>query len=303
MIAGIPYFGEDNNTKYKEIIEGVVEHSKSYDSLYDLVMAESDNNPIVVVDNKWLTWFNDIVFNYRDKECYIPYYEYQIYHTDSTNLRTDNKGHLLLAEDGTLGIRYNFIFKKCDIDINKMSFILYNTQTSEKYQVAAKRWYNDKEFSIRKLHSLYVDSSYAEDDFVFNKHSGGYHYINKTVKGFRNKENNLREEYNLQTYSNEHKYIRDYRDVRSYTYEEVVIKEGMREGLDLYKIRRLRFESYLYCVLRQHSEPDDKEFKKEWNKLGKTRTFIKYGDNIKLIIKSYWLDEYNPVPKKSWSRV
>jgi hypothetical protein len=132
---------------------------------------------------------------------------------------------------------------------------------------------------------------------------GGYHYINKSIKNFENREKKLRELEGMYDYDIDNRFDTEYRDVRNYKYEEVIHTVGFRDTSELYKIRRLRFESLLYCILRDNCNPKDEQFKKSWHRLGLDKEYIKYGDSIKLIFKSYWLDNYKAIKQKSWSRV
>lgn len=304
MITGIPYFGENHNEIYDSIINSECTSSKKkYNTLYDLIDDLAYRHVVVIIENKWVTWLRDIVFNYRDKECYLPYYEYEIYITESKLHRSNNSGHLILNDDGSLSIRYNYIYKKCSIDVNNLSLLVYDVDTSEKYEVTAENWF-DEQFSIDEIYKRYVDSAYLDDEFRLNKHLGGYHYIYRSPLKFRNRERALREKFNLNHYSIDSEYEDDYRDVRNFKYEEVVHLEGLRDNIDCYEFRRLKFESMLYCALRQHARPTEKQFIALWDKLENGKNYIKYGNNIKLIIKNYWLDNSKPIKdKKSWSRV
>jgi hypothetical protein len=179
--------------------------------------------------------------------------------------------------------------------------LVYDLETNEKYRVATDKWCDDT-FSIDELYNYYIDSSYEDDDFKLNKHIGGYHYIFRAPDKFNNREKKLRSDYYLKDLA-EDIWFNEYRDVRKYKYNEVIQKEGMRDTCELHEYRRLRFESTLYCILRQHSISDNEHFNKQLKQLGVTKDYIKYGNNIKLIFKSYWLDEYRPIKKYSWSRV
>ena len=108
MIEGIPYFGEDNQYIWEDILCSDIKNKLNEDSLYDLINSRIDKKVVVVIDGKWFTWLNDIAFNYRDKECYIPYYSFELYEISGEGFKTDNKGHLLYDGD-TVNIRYNYI--------------------------------------------------------------------------------------------------------------------------------------------------------------------------------------------------
>lgn len=305
MIQGIPYFGEETQEITERILKSKIEYTKEFNSLYDIINEHINKKIIVIIDNKWLSWLNDIIFNYRDKKCYIPYYTYELFKVQDKKYKSNNKGHLVI-KDITLYLRYNYNYKKFDININNLSLILYDMQTNKKYKVNTTNWIAEKEFNIDKLYNLYVDGCYKEDDFIYNKHEGGYHYIYKSPKEFKNKEKTLREAYNLQAYHMDSKFEADYRDVRNFKYEEVIQKIGLRETIELYKVRRLKFESYLYCILRQNIKPSniDSKFTEQWKKLGVTKDHIKYGQSgIKLIFKAYWLNNHKRLKRKSWSRI
>ena len=60
---------------------------------------------------------------------------------------------------------------------------------------------DEDEIDFEKLYKLYVESSYNEDNFLVNKHSGGYHYIMRSPDNkFKNVERRLREESDLNNY-------------------------------------------------------------------------------------------------------
>lgn len=306
MIQGIPYFGENTQAIY-ELIQNENANNQeitkiTHESLYELIKNNIDKKLIIVIDNKWFSWLNDIVFNYRDKKCYIPYYSYKLHKLDNKKYRSNNNGHLILKESA-LYIRYEYKYNKLDINMNNLVLNLFDIDTMKQYRVHINKWINENEFSIDYLYKLYINSSFMEDDFELNKHSGGYHYIDKQPKQFKNKEKQIREAYGLRTYDNSFKYEKDYRDVRNFKYEEVIKRYGIPDDTDLYKLRRLKFESYLYCILRQHILSDNLLFNKRFNSLYNEKDYIKYGDNIKLIFKNYWLDNQSSRRKRSWSRV
>lgn len=292
MIKGIPYFGEQT----QEIVDSILNidtdiiYEKKYDSLYDLILSNIDKHIIVVIDNKWLTWLNDIVFNYRDKECYIPYYTYKEQLITDRTFRTNNKGHLILDGDN-IRVRYEYSYHKLNITVDNLALDCVDIDTQERLIVRTNNWINEAAVDFDKLHKLYVESSYKDDDFIMNKHAGGYHYITLSPKEFVNRERKLREQYNLSDYSEDFYYIKDYRDVRQYKYEEVIRINGLLDNIELYRERRLKFESYLYCCLRKGLF-NNIQFKKHIYKVGK---------EIKLIIKDYWLDNIDK-PNKTYIR-
>lgn len=281
MIKGIPYFGENTQEIYKSIIEKNKKDAqiKTYDSLYDIITENIDKKIIVIIDNKWLSWLNDIKFNYKEDELYIPYFEYELFETDKDNFRGNNKGHLINI-NGTLYLRYNYFFKKYSINIDNLSLYCVDIDTMQYYILKTNKWILDDKLCMDKLYKLYSQACFKSDDFILNKHSGGYHYINSSTKQYKNKEKHYRIEYNLLNYINyREEDFNDYRDVREYKYEQVVTELGMIDTGRLYRERRLLFESYLYCCIKAGLF-NDVQFKHGRYKLGK---------NIVLILKEYWL--------------
>lgn len=288
----IPYFGKNSNDIMLHINKAEIEDTIETD-LYSFVINNISNDIVFVFEDYVYAWVSDIKFNYRDKECYIPYYKFDLYYdTDRLN---DNNGHLII-KDNKRYIRYNFDLATCKILLNTY-YICYSVSQQKKFKIIFNRYYTGL-FSINTLYKLYINSCYSDDNYLVVKHEGGYHYINKKTDSYKNLEGILRVKYDLREYKNK-EYI-DYRDVREYKYIELVDKLGLIENSEIYKIRRLRFESYLYCNLREENQPMDYD-KDEWNKLGKTYDYIKYygydKQVIPLFIKSYWLND-NLVTKK-----
>jgi hypothetical protein len=291
MIKGIPYFGENTQELYEDILskENLDKKkfiNKSYNSMYDFIISNIDKRIIVIINNKWLTWLNDIVFNYRDKLCYIPYFEYKTKQIDNTSFRTNNKGHLII-NNKQLTLRYEYNYKKFHLNVNNFTLYCIDIDIMERFSVNIDKWIDETAIDLDRLYKLYIGCSFREDDFLVNKHLGGYHLISISPKEFSNKERKIREQYGLDDYSSEYRVDKDYRDVRQYEYEEVIKLNGLISNDELYRERRLRFESYLYCSARAGL----------LNNIKFNKHIYKLGDNIKLIIKDYWLDDINKPDK------
>lgn len=301
MVNGIPFFGEEQNNIVKKIKESKISKEISI-GLYEFIQQFGyENTAVYIIDNQYFSWVNDTKFNYRDKEVYIPYFTYKLYSTGKKR-RSDNKGHIIRDKDNYFSIRYEY--KVCKKVIGLGTEVeIYDFSTESRIKVIFTDWIKDSDFSIERLYNLYLVSCYREDDFYLNKHLGGYHYIDKTVEKFSNVERNLRREYNLLDFAEDNVFFKGYRDVREFKFEEVFSKESILSQSETYKIRRLNFESYLYCILRKHLEPIEIDFKKEWLSLTRGKNYIKYGNKIKLIIKNYWLDDSNYKNTRTWSRV
>ncbi len=289
MITGIPYFGENTQQIAEYILSNACNiHETVCMSMYEFIMSNIDKHVVVLIDNKWVTWLNDIVFNYRDKECYIPYYSYKEYEIEDRTFKTNGRGHLIL-KDNHLRVRYDYIYNKFDITLPNLRLTCINIDTKEIFDVIINQWITDTDIDLDKLYKLYINASYKDDDFLVNKHAGGYHYIDKSPNQFVNKEKKLREQYGLSSYADGYRYYKDYRDVRQYKYDEIIKLIGMIDNVELYRERRLRFEVYLYCCLRT-SLLNNIHFKNHIYKLG---------NNAKLILKDYWLDNINK-PNKTY---
>lgn len=283
MITGIPYFGEDTQQITEYILSNVDDiHETICMSMHEFVISNIDKRVAVIIDNKWVTWLNDIVFNYRDKKCYIPYYSYKEYEIEDRTFKTNGRGHLIL-KDNHLRVRYDYIYNKFDITLPNLRLTCINIDTREIFNVIINQWITDTEIDLDKLYKLYINASYKDDDFLVNKHAGGYHYIDKSPNQFVNKEKKLREQYDLSSYADEYRYYKDYRDVRQYKYDEIIKLIGMIDNTELYRERRLRFEVYLYCCLRAGL----------LNNIHFKNHIYKLGNNVKLILKDYWLDNIN----------
>ena len=290
MILGrIPYFGKDSNKIMKQINTSHVKEVIQTD-LYSFVMNHLENDIVFVIKDYVYSWVSDIVFNYRDKECFIPYYDFDLY--EETKRVNDNNGHLILNDKRQ--IRYNFELKHLDIKLNE-EYYIYSIRQEKKFKIVFTGFYTGI-FSVKNLYSLYLNACYKDDNYTVLKHESGYHYINKKTESYKNLEKIKRRKYKLLDYKDAYSY-KDYRDVREYTYLEVAEQIGVFQNIELYKFRRLRFESYLYCNLREENVPVDYE---NWKKLGVDYNYIKYYDERKvlpLFIKSYWLND-NKIEKE-----
>lgn len=294
MIQGIPYFGENTQEIYEFIQSNRYDEAETaevnYESLYELIYSNIGKKIIVVLDNECISWLNDIVFNYRDKVCYMPYYEYKTFEICDKSYRSNNNGHLILNGNHLL-IRYEYNYKKLYINENKLLLNCIDLDTMKKLKLTTECWMSRTGFSLDELYELYINSCYKDDDYLMNKHMGGYHYIERSPVGFKNKEKKLREQYELKSYSEDFVYESDYRDVRQYSYDEMLAKYGLLSDTRLYKLRRLQFDAYLFCAARQGF----------LNNLQFKHGIYKIGNDIKLIIKKYWIDGENK-PEKTYIR-
>lgn len=289
MIQGIPYFGPLHNSIVEEINATCVSETISYNTMYEMIQTEATKRTVVIIDNKWFSWLRDARFNYRDGIAELPYYEYQTMDIRVSKNHSNNKGHLILnPETYVWSVRHTYDLKLLELDINK-PLTLYDLDTQMKYEVIALKWYEDT-FSIDDLYVKYLNSAYYDFDELLEKHNGGYHYITRQLKGFVNLEWIKRKDLGLAHFAENQPILRDYRDVRQYRREEL-FGDNIREQILPYRVRRLRFDSMLYCIIQQNSLSDNAEFNRRYNQLKQHNCILSYRPYYKappLIFKSYW---------------
>ena len=122
-VYGIPYFGVDTIEKEKRLIKINDKdiQTREYPQLYSFIQENINKKALIIIDNQWFTWLNDIEFNYRDKTVSIPYYKYSIKWVESDNdhdngHEINSKGHIIVQDDRTnIGIRYDFELNKQEL--------------------------------------------------------------------------------------------------------------------------------------------------------------------------------------------
>lgn len=295
MLKGIPYFYESNNEIYKYLIEKEVSDNieiktsieeTSILSLIDWTL-ENDINTAVIIDNTFISFIRDIQFNYANHIIELPYMEYDIKVIES---KTTNK-HIIRKDSKEVYVRYNYEYNKKQIKIGDTLKIL--SIANEKITISQIKITSYtgslEEASTEKLLELYHNYCYQDDDYRLTKHLEGYTYLTKNFINVKNKENYLRKSFNLPTYKDDiHPKEIDYRDVREYRADQLMQNTALwlsSSNSEPYQIRRLRFESYLYCTLAEHLK-----FKEEdiYSKL-KHKKIYKIGVEKPLILKNYWI--------------
>lgn len=300
MIEGIPFFGKEHNNIVEEIRSMSIDEHVKYGTMTELIDCELAKNVVVVIDNQWFSWLRDIQFNYRDRSAYLPYYTYELFDAELGDVKSDNKGHLLLNnETDRLYIRYNYELKLLPIDVEtKLTF--FDLAAHKKYSVSASNWY-EATFDENELYIKYISSAYYDFDDLLEKHEGGYHYINRQFRGFRNVEWHRRKTLELPNFKEGSLKVHDFRDVRQYRKEEL-FGNTVREVIIPYKIRRLKFDCLLYCIIAQGSMPNNVEFKSRYMKLKEKPCILNYRPYYgapALIFKSYWYGVGNYEEKRN----
>ena len=302
MLRGIPFFGEQNKSIQETILSSNCNKVVNI-SLYDLAQLAllHKKNYVVVIGAKYLTWLDDIVFDYVHKCCYIQYYSYMEYVTDiylaEKSFADRTKVHIKTDSEGRIVVRFNYNTEKEPIAIG-FSLLVYSLQDNclTKYIICS---YCNMDFQLKTLYNLYLNSCYFDYKGAFTENESGYTYITKQFTGFSNQELLYRRKLNLPNYLDD-EIPSDYCDVRQYDYWYYIDKyKNVTISKELYKYRRLAFESYLFCCIRAGLTPTDEP---RWNKLGKSLSYIKIKDTVPFFVKQEWLDDYN-VSKKTWRRV
>ena len=289
MIKGIPYFKENNAEIHNRIFTSTIEnHSKI--TMYDLsrLILKDRKNYVVILDDFFLTWLDDIAFDYTDKLCFLPYYTFSTVQTDKVfNETAKNTDHLYCDEKGRVILRYDFKLELKFINIGtKLNIYSIKDGSITEYKITE---YINEVFYLSEVYNRYKTACYFDEFTEKTEFEGGYTYIAKTVQGFINHEHKLRLQLGYLDFADD-RILEDYRDVRCYKYLECA--EHFRKvnmTNDLYKYRRLDFESYLYTQLRKDKMPVDN---KEWKELGESKQFIKFKDDVPFFIKYYWLNGY-----------
>lgn len=300
-LNGIPYFGDNNQEVICEALESQVSSAENI-TLYELLSNLEEKTKVVVVDGKWLTWLEDIQLDYRNHIARIPYYEYStaLYQMSE---REKNHNHPHIRKDGDLMyIRFGFDMKFVAVDIGS-DIIIFDVKEKRKIRYCIRGWFSGA-FAVETLYRLYREYCFYDKHSEYAEHEGGYTFIDIEPKGFFNKEKRVRERLGLKTFrrSKQSTDLPDYRDVRIYQFFEYAgkIKDSKYLIDKLFKYRKLAFESYLFCAMKDGAEPNDYP---EWSKLGKTKYYFKITDgNIPMFIKHEWLRETSLVNTKTWRR-
>ena len=285
MLEGIPYIKQNLD----DILSADYTENVLVTTVYSFVQEFKHKRVVINTGLGFLSYVKDIKFNYRDKICYLPYFTYQLKQINPDLVDKDIEKHLFYdEEEGFVYIRYEYNYETLNIDLNSQ-LLCYDLDENEAFTVKFTAWYKG-DFDIDKLYKLYINSSFNTE--LFSENDKGYHYIKKQVKKIYNLEAVVRKNMCLLDYSEKMKPIEDYRDVRNYKYDAIVQSYGLIDTLDNYKIRRLDFESYLFCNIQEGNL--------DYLKLRKGTDYYKYGNELPLIIKGYWFPKNKQSKKWSW---
>lgn len=297
-VYGIPYFGVDTIEKENSLIKISEKdiRTREYSQLYNFIQENINKKALVIIDNQWFAWLNDVEFNYRDKTVSIPYYKYDIEWVEDDHGH-DSKGHIIVQDDKTkIGIRYDFELNRQELkSIDQLK--IYKVDSDELEIATWNRWMDNSDLDktdieiFDKLYKLYKNQAIKSQD---SGHLGGYHFILKHT-GFQNIEYQKRQQLSLEVFKSDRYKYDEYRDVRQYRQTELtsadkeehekVKDSNQSEQLKHNRDRRLAFESYLYTLCRS-GRLDNIKFNHGIYKISRP------GQAVKLILKQYWLDKY-----------
>ena len=296
MLRGIPFTDKLN---LYSIFDKDLRIDKKDMTLYELsLLVSRQKNYVVIIDNQFISWLDDICFDYKHKQCVIPYFTFEKYNSDiDFNPELKSAKHLLVDSNNKVIVRYNYDLGFLKIDKGSV-ITLYDIQSNSFCEITITDYISDNDFSINYLYTLYKQACYYDMPSEFSEHEGGYTFITTEFKGFRNQEYRYRRKLGLENYYYD-KTDYKYSDVRYYNYLDYIgrFKKPDVSNLDLFKYRNLRFEAYLYCNLRQGNKPVDYD---KWNKLGVSKRYIKIKDDVPFFIKYYWLNNYTLKEIESW---
>jgi len=281
---GIPYLGENNQEKFEYIVNNTVYQDYLCDFITFFDNIFKPKNYVVIIDN-FITWLDDIQFNYRDAMITVPYFIYDYYNLEKV---IHSKSRCFIDENGNSIIRYNY-------ELHKLKFT--DTVQLKVYSIKDNKFFNlkltfpdDKNFVMSDLYERYRNSCYFDSIQLNKEREAGYFYFTKEFVGFTNIENRYRQKLYLDTFKdNVSVDEEDYRDVRDYTNNRVgIFYDEYDLNETLYKYRRLSFDMLLYNVVHNNMIAIDDELYNKYLNSSKQQ-YYKYKKDFTLIFKKYWL--------------
>lgn len=278
-----------------------------------LSTLSSDPEVLKYLPPFFVTWSRDVRFNYRDRLVFIPVYYYDIALTirqipDESSVVLDVVDSWMEEGSskrfGKIAVKHSFIYHQHVIDDRDTGFreeylLLYNPTTKHKCKLYIKDlpYFSDATFSLTQLYERYINAAYIYSenfDFDWTK------YLRIKNTKAPNEEQKLRKSLKFPDYANPFKDI-GYKDVRQYPFE-VLYGRPMRLDSDQpYWRRILEFEAYLYCAFAQGVPPEETDWVRPFNELGKSKRTLSFGDSYPLILKYYYKN--NPsLRKKTYER-
>jgi hypothetical protein len=321
---GTPYWGKETFQEVRDIkelptndltIDKITDLCKSkglvvnIEDTYSLFFALSKLDLLFITENKntYVTWCRDIRFNYRDRNIYIPYFEYETEQRTFKRTLLEN-AFLDMPNPKTLNIRHNFKLSSTKVNDRKDStnidsLLLYDHINKIKYHLPypSLPYLIQPDFSLADLAERYLNSAYIESEVV--EDTDWKKYLKVGTKGKKSKEHKIRLKAGLKLYANQYTDM-TYTDVRKYTFEE--LNNGSHLRLDDTKPfweRVFEFEAYLYCIFAQGIKVQEQEYQSDFVLLGVSKRHLTYDKSTKpLILKHYYTDKTMQTRRKSFER-
>lgn len=309
MLKGIPYWGETTFEDMRELHRLPVENYTATDwySLFSMLIAEEYCLIVETEGTVFLTWCSDVVFDYRDKAIFAPYYRYD---KQSVVTRMEHK-HLDKDKEQTW-VHYNFQLCLKPLLIYSCRYIcpfikVYNPREKRVLCISLTSMpYIPPDFVLsgRELYTRYVAASYYDENWAEIEFKNRYHYIS-AMHGI-NKEAELRKKHKLQTYRLGRNRLCTYdvmhllrcKDIRQYdlhVLQTVFNYNGMDKK---YPVRWFEYSAYLLLCMLSGQRWIEKDFDAGIRKLHSGAEVFSYGrKELPMYIKHYYLLTDNRTPK------
>lgn len=194
---GIPFLGENNIEKWHRILKQSKDTQsikQSETQLLKLISSIEEKTKLVVIDGQYLTWLEDIRFDYIKHICYTPYLKFDLFSQNIVRNVDKNKGHNHIDyfeykdtnSDNDyiqfLSIKYNFEYLIKQVKIGD-SLIIYDLKNDEIQRYIISSWVNHQDkndisvFSLKRLYNLYKEYCFYDMITEFSGHESGYTYI------------------------------------------------------------------------------------------------------------------------------
>lgn len=287
---GIPYLGEDTQIKYGFIRDADYTELRTV-TILEFFTNKEQNRYICLIQGYWLTWLDDIQFNYRDGCIRLPFFTYETKKSE-IKFNGEDRSNVLLDDDNIV-VTYNYELNL--LAVNEMSKLkIFDTKTGESFRLKFSGYTDNTTFSMSDVKKLYAVSCYFDDKSISSNYEKGYHYITEQFKGFINYDYSTRLKLKLSSYKDDYKpVLEDYRDVRNYEYDKYILTVG-NEYFDsrIYKYRRLDFDCMLFCIIKGNLIcSDDDNYN---NFLRGSLDYYKVSfSSLNLIFKKYWYSKDN----------
>lgn len=316
-MKGVPYFGEETYRKLEALQDRQPEEInplklRGVTDIHTLFRHLLKNEYLFIINHpntnrQFASWCWDIRFNYRDREIFIPYYSYNTFlHKAIERDLSNTYLNIYTLEDNKkyISVRYAFEMNKFVVDNRKEcyrteSIRVYHPTTDNYYQLNISNlpYYAESIFSVHELLRRHTNYKFLLSEFDLT--SKEHQYLDFNYK--KSREKSIRTKEGFKTYSDNFTDL-NYQDIRTYVVSPFSDEANEMTTDDDYVTRVYDFESYLYCLFAQQSEPYEPEFKQLWLDLGSKKRFITLGETYPLTLKYYYTDKHHNFKKLTYER-